>query len=281
MTVDYTDANRRRSRMMIAAGVITALVVAGTVFVVLRASGVATPEAAVETREVVVAARDIASRKPIEEGDLAMRTMPADATNAGAFSRMQDVLGRVSGVSISNGQLITTNLLASTTPGQAFSILEPGTEFDPDGADLRAVSVNVPDDRAVAGGIQAGQRIDLIATLAVNPELGQARQTGVAAAEFVAGPTTKVTLQNLSVLSKNGTLYILRADLATVEKIAELQAAGGQFTLALRPDPDTRLAETEGATLDSLIEEFRFRIPRPARADGAGGAPSPAPTAGP
>ena len=281
MTVDYTDANRRRSRMMIAAGVITALVVAGTVFVVLRASGVTTQEAAVEMREVVVAARDIASRKPIEEGDLAMRTMAADATNAGAFSRMQDVLGRVSGVSISNGQLITTNLLASTTPGQAFSILEPGTEFDPEGADLRAVSVNVPDDRAVAGGIQAGQRIDLIATLAVNPELGQAPQTTGAAVEFVAGPTTKVTLQNLSVLSKNGTLYILRADLATVEKIAELQAAGGQFTLALRADPDTRVAETEGATLDSLIEEFRFRIPRPARADGASSAASPAPTAAP
>ena len=68
------------------------------------------------------------SRKPIEEGDVAMRRVPTDATNETAFSRIDDVLGRVSGVSISTGQLVSRNLLASTTERQSFSIVDPGED---------------------------------------------------------------------------------------------------------------------------------------------------------
>ena len=66
-------------------------------------------------REVVVAARDIAGRKPIEEGDLVMRSVVADATNDTAMTRIDEVLGRVSGVTIMTGQMLTQNMLASST----------------------------------------------------------------------------------------------------------------------------------------------------------------------
>jgi hypothetical protein len=33
------------------------------------------------------------------------------------------------------------------------------------------------------------------------------------------------------------------------------------FTLVLRPDEDDREAQTEGSTIDSLIEEFDFPVP--------------------
>ena len=49
-------------------------------------------------RSVVVAARDIASRKPIEEGDVVVREVVADPTNETAYTLIEDVLGRVSGV---------------------------------------------------------------------------------------------------------------------------------------------------------------------------------------
>ncbi|RPH35706.1 MAG: hypothetical protein EHM90_03660 [Chloroflexi bacterium] len=52
-------------------------------------------------------------------------------------------------------------------------------------------------------------------------------------------------------------------DPATTEKIAELTAAGGQFTLVLRPDEDDRVADTTGSTLDMLLDEFGFPIPEP------------------
>jgi hypothetical protein len=74
----------------------------------------------------------------------------------------------------------------------------------------------------------------------------------------------------LTVLARNGSIYILRTDLATAERIAELAAAGGQFTLALRPDEDVRTAETTGSTLDMLLDEFNFPIPLPPNLEGQG-----------
>ena len=67
----------------------------------------------------------------------------------------------------------------------------------------------------------------------------------------------------MTILARNGGLYILRTDLATAEKVAELTAAGGQFTFVLRPDVDDRLATTAGSTIDTLIDEFGFPVPKP------------------
>jgi Flp pilus assembly protein CpaB len=261
--LEYSDKNSKRSKLYIVVGVIMALLVAGIVFVALQASGL-TQSKDVAMREVVVAARDIASRKPIEEGDLAMKTVVADTTNEAAFTRIDQVLGRVSGVTILTGQLVSQNMLASSTEGQSYSILEPGQEFDSSGPDYRAVSVNVPDDRAVAGTLVPGQLVDLIVTMAINPEVGQsAEQASRTKDEFIPGPSTKVTLQSLTILARNGGLYILRTDLATAEKITELTAAGGQFTFVLRPDVDDRTADTDGSTIDRLIDEYGFPVPIP------------------
>ena len=265
MELEYTDKNAKRSKLYIAAGILIALIVGAAVFFALQASNLVGSAGPAQMRSVVVAVRDIPSRKPIEEGDVAMRQVAVDATNETAFSRIDEVLGRVSGVSISTGQLVSRNLLASTTEGQSFSILDPALKFDPSGPALRAVSVSVPDDHAVAGTLQAGQRVDLIATMPMNPQIGQAPGQAPAAspAAYLPGPSTKVTLQGVTILSRNGTIYILRADLPTAEKVTEITAAGGTFTMVLRPDEDERTATTAGSTLDSLIKEFGFPVPRP------------------
>ncbi len=264
MELEYTDKNAKRSKLYIAVGILIALIVGGAVFFALQASNLVGSAGPAQMRNVVVAVRDIPGRKPIEQGDVAMRTVPNDATNETAFSRIDEVLGRVSGVSIASGQYVSRNLLASTTTGQSFSILDPGVKFDASGPALRAVSVSVPDDHAVAGTLQAGQRVDLLATMPMNPQIGQAPGAAAASpAAFLPGPSTKVTLQGVTVLSRNGIIYILRADLATAEKVTEITAAGGTFTMVLRPDEDERTATTNGSTLDSLIKEFGFPVPRP------------------
>lgn len=263
MELEYSDKNSKRSKVYIAVGVVMALMVAGIVFVALQASALIKGDD-VTMREVVVAARDIASRKPIEEGDVAMKAVVADSTNESAFTRIDQVLGRVSGVTIVTGQMVTQNMLASNAEGQAYSILEPGEKFDPSGPDMRAVSISVPDDKAVAGTLVPGQLVDLIVTMAINPEIGQtAEQAGKTQDKFIPGPSTKATLQSLTILARNGALYILRTDLETAEKITELTAAGGQFTLVLRPDVDDRTASTDGSTIDRLIDEYGFPVPVP------------------
>jgi len=273
--LEYSDRNSRRSKIYIAVGIIVALLVAATVFIALQASGLTRP-AEVEMRQVVVAAAEIPSRKTIAETDVAMRNVPVDPVNASALASLDQVLGRIAAVPISPGQLLTPNLLASTEEGATFSILAPGEEFSPDMPDLRAVSMTVPDDRAVGGTLQPGQPVDLIATLTVTPvdEAGDEPPAGdeeepatpadPTGPQRVAGPSTKTTLQQLDILSRTGSLYILRTDLATAEKITELQAAGAQFTFVLRAAEDDRTAETEGSTLDRLLEEFEFPVPEEA-----------------
>ena len=263
MELEYSDKNSRRSKVYIAVGLIVALVVGATVFVALQASGL-TADGTVEMRSVVVAVRDIPARKAIEEGDVAVREVVADQTNETAFARLDEVLGRVAGIPVSTGQLVTRNVLASTTEGQAFSILDLGAEFDPSGPDWRAVSLTVVAANAVGGTLVPGQVVDLIVTMPLNPEVGQTEE-GVAeqATTVVPGPSTKVTLQEVTVLARAGDVYIVRADLATAEKIAELLAVGGTFTMALRPAEDDRTADTEGSTIDRLVEEFGFPVPAP------------------
>jgi Flp pilus assembly protein CpaB len=271
---EYSDKNSRRSKVYIAVGVIVALLVAATVYIALQASGL-TNQGEVEMRQVVVAAAEIPGRKAIEEADVVMRNVPVDPINEMAFTSIDQVLGRVVSVPVSAGQLLTPNLLASTDAGAIFSILRPGEEFDPSMPDLRAVSMTVPDDRAVGGTLQPGQPVDLIATLNVQPAADTGTPSEPAPSEApapapdgsasrVPGPSTKTTLQQLDILVRNGTLYILRTDLATAEKITELQAAGAQFTLVLRATEDDRSAETEGSTLDRLLEEFEFPVPEEA-----------------
>lgn len=275
MELEYSDRNSRRSKFYIAAGIVIAVIVAAIVFIALQASGL-TRSSDVEMRQVVVAAAEIPGRKTISESDVVMRSVPADPVNEVAFTSIDEVLGRVAGVPISQGQLVTPNLLASTEVGATFSVLLPGEVWDPSMPDLRAVSMTVPDERAVGGSLQPGQRVDLIATVNVAPaedEEGAAPtpepteappeqpQTG---AERIAGPSTKTTLQALDILVRNGNLYILRTDLVRAEQIAELQAAGAQFSLVLRHDEDDRTAETEGSTLDMLLEEYQFPVPEEA-----------------
>jgi Flp pilus assembly protein CpaB len=272
--LEYSDRNSRRSKVYIAVGIIVALLVAATVFIALQASGL-TDEGQVEMRQVVVAAVEIPGRKTIEEADVVMRNVPVDPISDSALVSLDQVLGRIVAVPITAGQLLTPNLLASTDQGATFSILRPGEEFTDSMPDLRAVSMTVPDDRAVGGTLQPGQPVDLIATLGVAPaeepvaeEPVEGEQGEEPAPEDgpkrVAGPSTKTTLQSLDILVRNGTLYILRTDLATAEKITQLQAAGAQFTFVLRAAEDDRTAETEGSTLDRLLEEFGFPVPEEA-----------------
>lgn len=273
MELEYSDRNSRRSKVYIAVGIIVALLVAATVFIALQASGLAGQDD-VETRQVVVAALEIPGRKALEETDVVMRNVPVDPMSDTALTSLDQALGRIASVPIAPGQLITPNLLASTDLGATFSILPPGEEFSASMPDLRAVSMTVPDERAVGGTLQAGQPVDLIATMNVTPNQDAtasppAGEEGEEPAPDgtprpVAGPSTKTTLQRLEILVRNASLYILRTDLATAEKITELQLAGAQFTFVLRADEDERTAETEGSTLDMVLEEFGFPAPEEA-----------------
>ena len=97
-----------------------------------------------------------------------VREVPLDQTNAdGVATDVQEVIGRIPAVSILQGQLVTTNMLASSYEGGQFSILGPDESVSPDSEAWRAVSLTVSDDLAVGGLLKAGQTVDVFVTAIV------------------------------------------------------------------------------------------------------------------
>jgi Flp pilus assembly protein CpaB len=258
--LDYRDQGRRGKRIVII-GVILAVVAGGAAYFLLNQAQQQAAATGVPTVKVVVAAREILSRKPIEEADLSLRDVPQDVTNASAYTATADVVGRISAVTIPGGQLVTRNLLASPAAGGEFSILEPDATIAPDSPNLRAISLNVPDDRAVGGLVTAGENVDVFATVTVNV---MTANNGKNPNDWYTDKSTKVTYQDLPVLAKSGTFYIVRVDEKTAEEISHLQASGAAtFSMALRPPEDTRTVDTKdlGQTTNRIIELYGLPIP--------------------
>ena len=180
------------------------------------------------------------------------------------------------------GQLLTSNLLASGTVGLGFAILRPDETVAPDSEAWRAVSITVPDDRAVGGVLGAGMNVDIFVTATVsvpatapvpvvvsgagpaaNPAPSQAPARSLLG-DYYTDRSTKITYQDMKILARAGTYYILKVPLVVAEEISHLQADGGaQFSLALRPDQDSRVLDVSplGATTNRIIERYGLPVP--------------------
>jgi Flp pilus assembly protein CpaB len=259
MEMEYKDSSRR-GKVIIVLGVILALAAGGAAFYLISQAQQTAGQQGLPKVPVVVAIQPIAARKPIEAADVEVRQIPIDPTNAqGIVSSTDKVIGRVPAVTILEGQLVTTNLLASTASGGQFSILGPADSISPDSEAWRAISLTVPDERAVGGLLQPNQTVDVFVTAtALVP------QTLQDAGRYYTDKTTKVTYQDMPILAKSGSFYIIKATLPIAEEIAHLQASGTAiFSLALRPDEDVRIADATrlGATTNMLIKRYGLPIP--------------------
>jgi Flp pilus assembly protein CpaB len=278
MEMEYRDTGRR-GKVIIVLGVILALAAGGAAFFLISQAQQNAGKQGLPKVPVVVAIQPIAARKPIEATDVEVREIPIDPTNAeGIVSSIDKVIGRVPAVTILQGQLITTNLLASTATGGQFSILGPAESISPESEAWRAISVTVPDDRAVGGLLQPNQTVDVFVTAtALVPQSLQ--DLG----RYYTDKTTKITYQDMPILAKAGSFYILKATLPIAEEIAHLQASGtATFSLALRPDEDVRIVDATGlgATTNMLIRRYGLPIPE-VFPPGTGPIPTAQPTAKP
>jgi len=265
MELEYHDTHPRRRRLLIILGVFLAVMAGGAAFYLISQAQSAPPE--IVTRQVIVAARDIPARTVLSASDLTLREMPDDLSLAQAPTDPNQIIGRVNAVSLVLQQPILPNLLLSPTAGSNFSILAPEESLSPDSPIWRAVSVNVPDDRAVGGQLQLEQRVDIIVTVQVNvehPAPVEGRTLSDANRGLYTDKSSKVTYQDVTVLAKNGTFYVLKVTEATAEEISHLQAAGNaMFSLVLRPEGDRRSVDTAeyGTTTNRIIEDYGLPVP--------------------
>lgn len=278
MDQEFRDEGRR-GKIVIVLGVILAIVAGAAAFYLINQAQQQAGQANAQKVDAVVAVQVIPARQAISEADVAIRQVPLDPTNAnGVITDPAEVVGRIPAVSILQGQLITTNMLASTDEGGQFSILGPDETVGPDSEAWRAVSMTVSDDLAVGGMLKVGQSVDVFVTVVVNVPADLAAQ-----GRYYADRSTKITYQDMVLLAREGSFYVVRAALPVAEEIAHLVATGNAtFSLALRPDEDTRMADasTLGETTNQIIERYGLPIPEPYPA-GSGPIVTPPPTAPP
>ncbi len=260
MEMEYKDTSRR-GRYIVVLGLVLAAIAGGSAFFLINNATQQAGTAGLQTANIVVAVRQIPARKPIEPGDVQVRAVPLDATNAsGIFTDATKVVGLVPGVNILEGQPIYANMLASTTAGGGFSILAAGETLAPDSPDWRAVAITVPDAQAVGGLVQAGDIVDLFLTATV-----LVPQTLLDQGKYYADKSTKITYQNIPILQKAGTSYIVKVRLQVAEEMSHLGSTGtATFSMALRPTQDSRVVDVTrlGETTNLIIERYGLPIPQ-------------------
>ena len=259
MEMEYRDPSKR-GRWIVVIGVVLAIAAGAAAFFLINQAQQQAGQGGLQKVAVVVATRPIPARKPIEPDDVTVREIPIDPSNAqGIVSTPDKVIGRVLAVTVLQDQMVTTNLLASEVTGGQFSILGPSETVGPDSEAWRAVALSVPDDRAVGGLIVPGMTVDVFISATVNVP-----QDILDEGKYYADKSTKITYQNMQILAKTGTFYIVKATLAVSEEIAHLQASGNAtFSFALRPDADVRFADASklGETTNLIIQRYGLPIP--------------------
>lgn len=259
MEMEYKDSSKR-GRYIIVLGLVLAIAAGGAAFFLINGAQQSAGQGSLQKVAVVVAARAIPARKPIEPEDLAVREVPLDATNGqGVVTKASDLIGKVLAVTVLKDQLVTTNLIASSSASTGFSILQPNETVGPNSEAWRAVSLTIPAPQAVGGLLQAGETIDVFVTATVNVPLALTTK-----GKYYTDRSTKITYQNVLILARSGDFYIVRASIAVAEEISHLQASGNAtFSAALRPAEDVRTVDAShlGSTTNLIITKYGLPIP--------------------
>ena len=295
MEMEYKDPSKR-GRWIIVLGLVLAIGAAAGAFYLVNNAQQSAGHGSLKYTTGVVAARPLAAKKTLTADDLVVRNdIPLDATTTtpNVVTTTDQLVGRVLGADVVQGQLMTLNLLASTSVGGQFAILGPTETVAPGSDAWRAVSITVADDRAVGGLLTAGMTVDVILSEPVKAPASAgptvARPTGspapnaspttaptpapsgsAAPPQFTDGLSTKVTYQDMKILARQGTFYVLKATLPVAEEITQIAIDGGTFSLVLRPDQDTRILDVSalGATTNRVLQRYGLLLPQVYPANG-------------
>jgi pilus assembly protein CpaB len=236
------------SRLLFAFGLVLALVAGIGTYVYANTTRTG-PAPEVTTVDVLVASRDLEPRSALAEGDLRIVQLPRDAAPTNALHTLADAIGQVTTVSLTaNEPVLATKIAINGSDGVHISVLPPGTQPLASTPMYRAFSVNVPDANAAGGAISAGDHADVLYTL-------NAALVDPSKPDFIG----RVVVENVPVLARTLTVYTLRVDVTTAERLAALQAAGGNIQLLLRAPGDERASGSHGASFNGEAKLIQSR----------------------
>jgi Flp pilus assembly protein CpaB len=257
MEMEYKDTNRR-GKFVIIVGVVLAIAAGAASFYLINQAQQTAGQGDLQKTPVVVAVQNIPARTPILAASLEVREIILDeATQVGIVKDPLQLVGKVLAIPVAIGQPIYSNMLAQSGTGPGgIEILGPDETIAPDSVAWCAISITIPDELAVAGMLAAGQTIDIFMTAQMNVSDPDGR--------YASDMVTKITYQDMVILARAGTQYILRASLAVAEEINHMLATGTVlFSAALRPSQDVRFVDVSdlGATTSRILEKYGLPFP--------------------
>jgi pilus assembly protein CpaB len=260
-----------RTLIVVATAVVTASAASASVYRAIRRIPVR--EVEVARSYVVFASRALAIGTRVSAADVKLVGWPAKSPLAGAFTRIDDIVGRGLVTAVAENEPITEVKLAPREAGAGLSPTIP--------AGMRAIAVKVNEVIGVAGFVVPGARVDVVATVRRSDDA-----------------VSKVLVSNVQVLTAGtryeqerakdaktpipSTVVTLVVTPEQAERIA-LASAEGQLTLTLRNPLDGGDADSAGASLMRLVDDRAPRVvsttgsaaPKPAVAKAAVAAPKP------
>jgi pilus assembly protein CpaB len=190
---------------------------------------------------VVVAADDIQVGARLEAHDVKVITLPQTAIPPGAFSRTSQVIGRGAVLPLSQGEFVLPGKLAALNAGAGLPSMIP--------QGMRAVSVRVNDVVSVAGFVQPGTHVDVLATGSEGSS--NERQTITVLENVLVLAVGKSLDRNASAEAPTAPVITLAVSPDDAQKLA-LVSQEGRIQLSLRNPVDTKMGGI-GATRASSV----------------------------
>ena len=224
---------------------IAILVAIGTTYAVFKVLESTKASSRVATAPVVVATRDIPDAVVIDRLALTVAQWPVSTVPVGAYGNIDSVAGRVTRVSVFNGEPFVPGRLtpAGTEPGLR-SKITPGK---------RAMGVRINDITGIAGLIPVESRVDI----GLSTTLANAQRT----AKIFMSNMRVLAMQTQTTTSADG--RPIPATVATIEvtpdeyELLSVAQAQGAIQLVLRGYADPDSVKTKGATSADVERAMR------------------------
>ena len=228
-----------RSRLLMIGGLALALglLVSYTVYNRLLNSSIANNEPGVD---VVVAANDLQVGAKLEGRDVRVARFPQSVVPPGAYGKTAQVIGRGIVLPVSKGEFILPGKLAAEKGGSGLPSLIP--------QGMRAVSVRVNDVVSVAGFVQPGSRVDVLAT---GNQGNNDRQTSTVLENVAVIAVGKNLERNASGDSTTASVITLLVSPDDGQRLT-LASQEGRIQLALRNPLDLKKADVTVTRASSL-----------------------------
>jgi pilus assembly protein CpaB len=176
---------------------------------------------------VVVAADDIPVGSRLDVRDVHVINLPQAAVPQGAFTGTSQILGRGAILPMSKGEFILNSKLAPLNAGAGLPSMIP--------QGMRAVSVRVNDVVSVAGFVQPGTHVDVLAT----GSEGSERQTTTVLENVLVLAVGKSLDRSATADAQTAPVITLAVSPDDAQKLA-LVSQEGRIQLSLRNPVDTK-----------------------------------------